>query len=270
MLLFFETWFIVLMLIFVPPFGVFLTFKYSEWEKKIKIIATILSVVWLLGLVGGGVFLLTRNNDDIDNPVIEQPVPENPNNQNNPVIEDPNNTENSNNVENPNNTENPDNTETPDNPDDTKIPDETEPDGENSNKQEDTVEKNWNLTDEEVSALEKAEKIEYLLGKSFLQDKRRAYDINVNEVTKEKFDLTINITSMDNENSKDILKLVVKHLVALNYKNCIMEILINLDTGNEIKIITVRDFSTEILPTINCHIYEYGKISQEQIVFKNS
>ena len=39
-----KTWFIVLMLFLIAPVGIFLTWKYSNFEKNIKIIVTVASL----------------------------------------------------------------------------------------------------------------------------------------------------------------------------------------------------------------------------------
>ena len=49
-----KSWFIVLALIFFWPLGVFLMWKYSKWNKIVKIIISILCVLSLIGLFNGG------------------------------------------------------------------------------------------------------------------------------------------------------------------------------------------------------------------------
>lgn len=43
-----RTWFIVLSLIFLAPLGIFLTWKYANWSKNTKIIATIASALFFI------------------------------------------------------------------------------------------------------------------------------------------------------------------------------------------------------------------------------
>lgn len=46
-----QTWFIILMLIFIAPLGIFLMFKYTNWKIKIKIPAILLSLYLFLVLI---------------------------------------------------------------------------------------------------------------------------------------------------------------------------------------------------------------------------
>lgn len=48
-----KTWFVILMLIFVFPLGLFLMWKFTSWKKPVKIVVTILIALFLIfGIIG--------------------------------------------------------------------------------------------------------------------------------------------------------------------------------------------------------------------------
>lgn len=46
-----QNWFILLMLFFCAPIGIFLTFRYGKWSKFLKLAATVLSLIWFLFVI---------------------------------------------------------------------------------------------------------------------------------------------------------------------------------------------------------------------------
>ena len=59
-----KTWFIILMLIFIFPLGLFLMWKYASWNKVAKIILTvILSILFIIGISGSAGNENTKNID---------------------------------------------------------------------------------------------------------------------------------------------------------------------------------------------------------------
>lgn len=53
-----RTWFIILLLIFFFPVGLFLMWKYSDWNKIVKIIITVLLVIFFIG------YMVSPDEDD--------------------------------------------------------------------------------------------------------------------------------------------------------------------------------------------------------------
>lgn len=46
-----QNWFILLMLFFCAPIGIFLTFRYGKWSKFLKLFASFLSLIWFLFVI---------------------------------------------------------------------------------------------------------------------------------------------------------------------------------------------------------------------------
>lgn len=46
-----KNWFIILMLFFCAPIGIFLLWRYGKWSKVLKLFAAILSLVWFLFVI---------------------------------------------------------------------------------------------------------------------------------------------------------------------------------------------------------------------------
>lgn len=50
-----SNWFIILMLVFIAPVGIFLTWKYAKWSKLWKIVATVAStIIFIIALANSG------------------------------------------------------------------------------------------------------------------------------------------------------------------------------------------------------------------------
>lgn len=66
-----RTWFIILMLIFVCPVGIFLMWKYKDWSKTVKIIVAIASVIFMIIALANGNTESTKDVPD-DKPKAQQ------------------------------------------------------------------------------------------------------------------------------------------------------------------------------------------------------
>lgn len=259
MLLLYENWFIILMLIIFPPFGIIIMIKNSFWDKKIQIISGISSTILFFGMVFG--IIIYKNN--ILNPNIKpnehkQTVQNHeekthelsvtPTVTPNPIKTNPTEAP-SKNVElnheisiTPVATINP-------------VPKELIPEIQKDEKE------NYTLSEMQIKELPENEKYLYLLGREFYINNKAKYNLYLREVIDSKFDLTIEIKAPESKKISDELKKICEKIYHFGYKHKTMQIVLKI--GKEIAI--VNDYSSEILPQINCSVFENKQIIKKII-----
>lgn len=266
MLITYKTWFIVLMLILCPPLGIILMVKNSFWEQKMQVLAGILSVFWLIGVIFccSKFFFREPTEEDRIPVVTATPVPTTPS----PTTivtptTTPTNHPQTTPISEPTSSEPPSPEETSTH--ESVNPIEGEGEGEIDAKQSPmpTGNDKYNLTDGQISKLDGQEKYVYLLGRELYANNTADYNLSATAVTQNKYDILIDI---DNSNKSPLsitqeLKIICETIYKLGYKQQTMQIVLK-SSGD---IATIRDFSTEIIPVVNCSIFENKTIIKTYI-----
>lgn len=221
MLLFYSTWFIILMLILCPPFGIILAWRNTDWSKLIKFLVSILSLIVCTSMLFGGILIFEKLSNTGEEPAIPDT----------PQVSEPAAEE----------------TEEPD------VIEEESPD---------TTDAAITTTEEaiDLSTLNTEEKINYLLSRS-VSDKYKDAKVTTSQFNPAKIDITVDTPIGGNENVlaviQDLSQLIFDH----GLKDEIMSVTVNgWITADARKIATIKDYSAEILPTIQCVIYDGGNL----------
>lgn len=284
MLLFYETWFIILMLVICPPVGIILMVRNSFWEKKTQILAGIASVLLFTIILVVTIMLVKSHAND----TVQPNEPETTPSQTEEVTEPPDTTapdvspvetQSPGDTKTPEETTNPDKEDSnneeqnpgePTAPSETTNPIETNPAPSDepatpTPSEESTVEvgkkENYTLTEDQINELSNDEKYLYLLGREFYIDNMLKYDFSLKPVTQTKYDLTIEKKESDGKEISAELKTICEKIYSLGYKSKTMQIVLKI--GDEIA--TINDFSSEILPQINCSVFENRHITKKTI-----
>lgn len=264
MLLLYETWFIILMLIICPPFGMILMVKNSFWDKKTQIIAGIASVILFVGILLGtiAVVKLISNREIQPNEpgttVVTEPTQST---QPTPVATEPSET-----TSNPS-TEGTTPTEEATPPTETTTPTPSKTVSTTSTPSTTPIEEtgkkeDYTLSADQISKLSESEKYSYLLGKELYSNKTISYKISMKSVTPSKFDVTIEDTSNSGANILEELKTICEKIHKLNYKPKTMQVVLKISK----EIATIEDYSSEILSNVQCSIFENNELTRRSVI----
>lgn len=277
MLLFYKTWFIVLMLIICPPFGIILMIRNSFWEKKVQVILGIISVIFFVGILVGTIALVKYVSNRDAQPIEHEQISQNKGEETNPEptvvpTETSNPTETTPAETTPTETTPSGTNPTETTPETTPEPTETVTPVENTNPTPDETtpvepkgrKEDYTLTESQIEELTDSERYLYLLGKEFYENNREKYNLSLKAVTNQKYDLTIEAETIKGTKISEELKIICEKIYYLGYKPKTMQIVLKI--GKEIA--TIDDYSSEILPQINCSVFENNKIVKKIISIK--
>lgn len=255
MLLMYETWFIIVMLIICPPFGLVLMVKNSFWDKKKQILAGIASIL-LFGMILFGVKnVLNARANQVPSP-----------NEHGGMIS-PSTTPN-NEVATPMPTGSPvpTGTETTPTPtgsvSPTVTPTITPTPTESPIVNEDGGFENYTLSEDQIAKLTDKDKYLYLLGKDLHTNQSTRWNLSIRSVNQAKYDLVIEAVSAESISITNGIKILCEKIYHLGYKSKTMQIALKI--GGEIA--TVADYSSEIIPKIQCSVFENKEVIKKIII----